>query len=269
MSAIEISSLGVILGILAFAQRLGGWEHKRIGAMLGYVAAIGGVFWAFSFRSKPLAWLITAAIVAFVIWVKKTSLLPLSLALSIFKNRGKQTGPVLQFHGSRNWGNRLVIPPAPVQSLWCIWVKNSQTKKQTVAHNVKSQIEYRDHDGADSQTVRDVLWIEDRFLNGKPQGSFESHSVDLSMDEDCCFIFALEGPDHPIPFGALSERPNGTRVATGLGLGSWKARILVTADNCKPLKGEIDFDILPPEPGDTRYRFANIIMQLPVLNARW
>jgi hypothetical protein len=188
MFAFELSTLMAIVTVLALGQRFGGWKHKPIGVILGYVAAVSGIVWAFSFLSKPLAIAMTAMIFAVVLWVNKPLLFSIADAISVFMDRRKPTGPTLEFHGSRNWGNRLVIPPAPVQALWCVSVKNTQTKKQTVAHNVKAQIEYRDHDGADSQTVKDVLWIEDRFLNGKPQGSFESPSVDLSMDEDSCFI---------------------------------------------------------------------------------
>jgi len=55
-TAIEIGGLALIVALLAFAQRLGGWEHKTLARCLG-VTAVGLVIaWCFLFLPAWAGW---------------------------------------------------------------------------------------------------------------------------------------------------------------------------------------------------------------------
>jgi len=62
-SSVTIGGLALIVGILAFGQRPGGWEHRIAGRFLGILAA--GLFAAWSYLEFPI-WL--ACVVTVVLW---------------------------------------------------------------------------------------------------------------------------------------------------------------------------------------------------------
>lgn len=55
-TAIEIGGLALIVGVSAFAQRLGGWENKPLAVVLAVAAAGLFVAWCFLFIPTPVAW---------------------------------------------------------------------------------------------------------------------------------------------------------------------------------------------------------------------
>src|ERR1039458_4838610 len=55
-TAIEIGGLALIVGLLAFAQRLGGWEHKTLARLLGVTVVGLCVAWCFLFLPAWAGW---------------------------------------------------------------------------------------------------------------------------------------------------------------------------------------------------------------------
>ena len=71
-TAIEIGGLALIVTVLAFAQRLGGWEHKPLAR--GLSIAAGGLFvaWCFLFSPMWFGWMVAAIIWSICLWFIST-----------------------------------------------------------------------------------------------------------------------------------------------------------------------------------------------------
>jgi HAMP domain-containing protein len=58
----------LIVGLLAFAQRLGGWEHKPLARCLGFTAGALFVMWCFLFLPSWVGWTALAAVWTTSLW---------------------------------------------------------------------------------------------------------------------------------------------------------------------------------------------------------
>ena len=59
----QIGGLSFVLALFVFAQRLNGWQNRKVAAALNFAAAVLLVVWCFAYLPRWAAWL-----VAFVVW---------------------------------------------------------------------------------------------------------------------------------------------------------------------------------------------------------
>src|ERR1700678_916605 len=67
-TALHIGGLGLILGVLTFAQRLGAWENKHFARVAVLVAYAFGVAWLFFFVQERAAWICTVVLAVLFTW---------------------------------------------------------------------------------------------------------------------------------------------------------------------------------------------------------
>jgi hypothetical protein len=68
LTAIEIGALALLVGILAFAQRLAAWENKPLGNLLAVAASGGLVAWCFVYLPTSVAWGVAALAWSVGLW---------------------------------------------------------------------------------------------------------------------------------------------------------------------------------------------------------
>jgi hypothetical protein len=68
VSPVQLGGLALIFAVLAFGQRLGGWENPKLGRLFGFIAASLGVSWCFLFLPPPFDWVVTLVISWICLW---------------------------------------------------------------------------------------------------------------------------------------------------------------------------------------------------------
>jgi hypothetical protein len=134
-------------------------------------------------------------------------------------------------------GSREAFSPVPLnhQNLFVVGVKNNQLSSARDIHNIEIRIRYT-HDDGSTFTIRRVRWQEKTQI-------MHSLSVDLEANKSECFPVFMEGDSIPLPQSAIDEEWR-TR---DLKRGRWAADITVTADDCQPIVGRIEFTIFQNE----------------------
>jgi hypothetical protein len=176
--------------------------------------------------------------------------------------RPARTGLVFDGIGTR----RHCFPvPLGLQDLLIVGVKNNLLATARSLHNVKARIDYS-YDNQLEFTIDPVRW-EENPRRGVPV--MNALSVDLDANETHCIPIFMEGrateyqqPD--LPQSAVDDQWR----SRDLKRGRWTVRLTISADNCNPLIGEIEFTIAQ-NPGEAK-PFVGIhpplgIMRLPLL----
>jgi len=207
--------LGVVIAVLALAQRLGGYQNKPL-AILLVVAA-----------SLSFAWLIWLwAQDAIVSWRGRSSARNLGANRAGLVYRGIGSN-----RGSWSRGSGMCVP-------CMVQVGNSQPEEEITLNNVTARIEYIH--ARDRFTIREALWITvRRDQTGLNVSTEQGQRIFLAANETQCFMLFLEQDRHYWISDNLID------VEKELQPGKWTAQLSVTADNGKPLKGKISFTVVP------------------------
>jgi hypothetical protein len=147
--------------------------------------------------------------------------------------------PILSYQGITNaqpWSvSRMgVCVPQVVR------IKNTQISVENTANNVVARIEYL-HASGDRFVIKEAPWIEVKSdRTGRNEITRQCSTVFLRGDEEQSVVFLLVDKDRRLMTSADMLNP-----LKELPVGYCTAKITVSADNCRPLRGEIGFTLLP------------------------
>jgi hypothetical protein len=250
-TAVEIGGLGLIVGLLAIAQRLGGWEHKPLARVLGITCAVLFAGWLFLFLPKWIASTLTALVfivVAFfaVTWIRQGKELG-QTAKPHIDNSG--LAPILMIQGTGNISLGVGAADSPFGvgsrlTAYVLGIQNAQMDAQRIARNVRARLEYQH---AEDRFVREqATWIikGDQLHLGRPDstdlGPGEMQRLTLAVS---CYV----GNGRYETFVVGTE--NGELVPKQLlRFGRWHVRGSITSDNSNPIHVTGTFNI--DEKGD-------------------
>ena len=142
-------------------------------------------------------------------------------------NGGELLDPVLSYEGIESGGDYALSKG--VHNIQAMRIKNTQLSVENDANNVRARIEYV-HAGGDRFTVREACWLEK---------GLDSTKVFLPGGETRQLVISLVARNGSV---VVSEDMHTT--LRELKLGDWRARVTITADNAKPLRGEAWFTVV-------------------------
>jgi hypothetical protein len=236
INPLEIGGLALIAGLLAFAQRLGGWEHKPLARCIGMLSAGLFVWWCFLFVPYPLSFIVSVfplglVIVFAVKWIRGSAVSRAKTSLS--RDRG------LVFAGWLGASHAVLLPvhwPTETEKANWVSIRNSRAIPSVDAKNVTVHLEFINSQKTKRLIVPEAVWWEIGGMTPKENErvSHAQHSVDISGGDDQAFLlFSEDREGRGIPYKDANE------PLEPLSKDRWEISLLVTSDNIEGFEGMI------------------------------